>query len=141
MIQAQGRRSFYDSRMGKARQFRVSQRTVELFAAKPMKHSGEFLMACVLLLITLPLILIVALAIKLESPGPVFERRQRSGFNCRPFQLLSFRMMAPRPEPSRSTWQPTLVGQFLKSTRIDALPQLFNVVRGELSLMETTLFD
>jgi lipopolysaccharide/colanic/teichoic acid biosynthesis glycosyltransferase len=110
MIQAQGRRSFYDSRMGKARQFRVSQRTVELFAAKPMKHSGEFLMTCVLLLITLPLMLIVALAIKLESPGPVFERRQRSGLNSRPFQLLSFgRWVRGRNQVARRGSQPLLV--------------------------------
>lgn len=106
-----------------------------------MKRSGEFLMACVLLVITLPLMLIIALAIKWESSGPVFERRERIGTNGRPCRILSFRTMAQRPGTVRPTWQPTAVGHFLRSTRINALPQLFNVLRGEMGLFETALFD
>jgi lipopolysaccharide/colanic/teichoic acid biosynthesis glycosyltransferase len=53
---------------------------------------------------------------------------------------LNFRTMAQRPGPVRSIWQPTGLGHFLQSTRIKALPELFNVLRGEMSLMETTLF-
>jgi lipopolysaccharide/colanic/teichoic acid biosynthesis glycosyltransferase len=66
------------------------------------------------LAITLPLMFIVALAIRWESAGPVFERRERIGANGRRFQMLSFRTTAQRPGQLRS-WQTTQVGQFLKA--------------------------
>jgi len=141
MIQARGRRSFYGPRMRDARQFRLSQRIQELVAASPMRQCGESLVACILLMLTQPLMLIVALAIKWESPGPVLERRERIGPKGRTFQMLSFRTTAQKPGQVRSTWQPTVVGHFLQSTRINALPQLFNVLRGEMSLFDTILFD
>jgi lipopolysaccharide/colanic/teichoic acid biosynthesis glycosyltransferase len=141
MIQARGRQSFYGPDMRDARQFRLSQSLQVRVAANPMRRSGEFLMACILLALTLPLMLIIALAIKWESSGPVFERRERIGPNGRPFHILSFRTTAQTPGPVRSTWQPTAVGHFLQSTRIKALPQLFNVLRGEMNLRDTTLFD
>jgi lipopolysaccharide/colanic/teichoic acid biosynthesis glycosyltransferase len=131
MIQARSRLSFYGRGMRDAREF----------AANPMRRSGEFLMACILVVLTLPLMLIIALAIKWVSSGPVFERRERIGPNGRPCHILSFRTMAQQPGPGRSIWQPTALGHFLRSTRIDALPQLFNVLRGEMSLIEITLFD
>src|SRR5690242_3790009 len=131
MIQAQSRLSSYARGMRDAREF----------AGNPMRRAGEFLMACILVVLTLPLMLIIALAIKWGSSGPVFERRERIGPNGRPVHILSFRTMAQRPGPIRSIWQPSAVGHFLRGTRIDALPQLFNVLRGEMSLMETTLFD
>jgi lipopolysaccharide/colanic/teichoic acid biosynthesis glycosyltransferase len=92
------------------------------------------------LAITLPLMFIVALAIRWESAGPVFERRERIGANGRRFQMLSFRTTAQRPGQLRS-WQTTQVGQFLQSTRIEALPQLLNVLRGEISMIDTSFFD
>ena len=141
MIQARGRRSFYVPGMRNAGRLRLSQRLQELAAASLMKHSGEFLIACVLLVLALPLMLIVALTVKWESPGPVFDRRERVGPDGRSFQMLSFRTMAQKPGPLRSTWQPTEIGDFLRSTRINALPQLFNVLRGEMSLFEIALFD
>ena len=141
MIQARDTRSFYALDMRHAGRLRLSQRLQELAAASLMKRSGEFLMACVLLVITLPLMLIIALAIKWESSGPVFERRERIGANGRPFRILSFRTMAQRPGTARPTWLPTTSGRFLQSTRINALPQLFNVLRGEMILTEITLFD
>ena len=94
-----------------------------------MRRSGDFLIACVLLALTLPLILMTAVAIRLESPGPVLARRTRIGARGRPFQMLSFRTTAQTS------------GHFLRSTRIDALPQLVNVLRGEMTLFETSLFD
>jgi len=141
MIQARDGRSFYGPDMRDARQLRLPQRLQELVAEGPMRRSGEFLMACTLLVLTLPLMLITALAIKWESSGPVFERRERIGPNGRRFQIFSFRTMAQKAGPVRSTWQPTTVGHFLQTTRINALPQLFNVLRGEMSLLDTTLFD
>ena len=98
-------------------------------------------MACILLALTLPLIVIVALAIKCESPGPVLERRARAGNGGRAFQILSFRTTVQRPGRLRSTRQTTQIGHFLKSTRIDALPQLLNVLRADISINDTALFD
>ena len=106
-----------------------------------MRRSGDLLIACVLLVITLPLLIITAAAIRLESSGPILERRARIGAGGRQFHLLSFRTSAPRPRQIRPTWQPTPLGQFLQSTRIDALPQLFNVLRGEMRITETALFE
>jgi lipopolysaccharide/colanic/teichoic acid biosynthesis glycosyltransferase len=140
MTEAQIRRQFYASEMGDVRHLRLLQRLVELIAAGQMRRSGEFLMACILLAITLPLMFIVALAIRWESAGPVFERRERIGANGRRFQMLSFRTTTQRPGQLGS-WQTTQVGQFLQSTRIEALPQLLNVLRGEMSLIDTSLFD
>jgi lipopolysaccharide/colanic/teichoic acid biosynthesis glycosyltransferase len=106
-----------------------------------MRRSGDCLIACVLLALTLPLMLITAVAIRLESTGPVLERRTRIGAGGRQFQMLSFRTTAQRAGQIRPVWQATQLGHFLRSTRIDALPQLINVLRGEMSLFETSLFD
>jgi lipopolysaccharide/colanic/teichoic acid biosynthesis glycosyltransferase len=112
-----------------------------MLAADQMRRSGDFLITCILLALTLPLMGIVALAIKCESTGPVFERRARVGNGGRPFQMLSFRTSVQRPGQLRSSWQTTQVGQFLQNTRIDTLPQLFNVLRGEMNFTDTALFD
>ena len=118
-----------------------------------MRRSGDCLIACVLLALTLPLMLITAVAIRLESAGPVLERRTRIGAGGRQFQMLSFRTTAQRAGQIPPVWQPALrdkvvpllsatrLGHFLRSTRIDALPQLINVLQGEMSLFETSLFD
>ena len=106
-----------------------------------MRRSGDRFIACVLLALTLPLMLITAVAIRLESAGPVLERRTRIGAGGRQFQMLSFRTTAQRAGQIRPVWQATQLGHFLRSTRIDALPQLINVLRGEMSLFETSLFD
>jgi hypothetical protein len=106
-----------------------------------MRRSGDFLIACVLLALTLPLILMTAVAIRLESPGPVLARRTRIGARGRSFQMLSFRTTAQTSGQIRLIRQPTQLGHLLRSTRIDALPQLVNVLRGEMTLFETSLFD
>ena len=106
-----------------------------------MRRSGEFLIALVLLLISAPLMLLIALTIKWESPGPIFGRRQRTRPDGSRFAMFSFRTTLHQPGQLRSLWQTTRIGHFLQSTRIDALPQLFNVLRGEMSLAEMTLFD
>lgn len=104
-----------------------------------MRRSGDLAIACVLLAITLPLLLIVFLAIRWEGPGPVLERRECIGRSGRRFQMLKFRTTVYDPEHATPAWaqRTTGVGQFLRYTRIDVLPQLINVLRGEMTLIDS----
>lgn len=97
--------------------------------------------AAVSLIALAPLFLLVALAIKLDSPGPVFFLQRRGGFRGRPFLVVKFRTMTSADDGNvitqagRGDARLTRVGKFLRKTSIDELPQLFNVVRGEMSLV------
>jgi len=88
-----------------------------------------------------PLFLLVGLWIKLDSPGPVFYRAARVGRNGAPFRLYKFRSMvagADRQGPGITATgdaRVTRVGRFLRSTKLDELPQLINVLKGEMSLV------
>src|SRR5437764_7298872 len=106
-----------------------------------MKRSGEFLTVCILMVLALPLMMIIAVMIKWEGPSPVFERHSRIGPDGRRFHVLSFRTAAHRPGQRGSNCQMTPLGQFLKSTRMDALPQLFSVMHGHIGITDTALFD
>ena len=101
------------------------------------RHVGERVIACVLLVATFPLMLVVALAIKLESPGAVLDRCDCVGRGNRGFQMLKFRTTAHVREGSRIRSQLTRIGGFLRYTRIDTLPQLINVLRNEMSIIDT----
>ncbi|MBO9714528.1 MAG: sugar transferase [Sphingomonas sp.] len=90
----------------------------------------------------MPLFAIVAIAIKLESPGPVLFRQKRMGGGNRLFDVLKFRSMRNElcdAEGSKSTQRDddriTRVGRFIRKTSIDELPQLFNVLHGSMSLV------
>ena len=102
-----------------------------------MRHLADLVIAAVLLVITFPLMLAVSLAIKWEGPGPIFERQTCIGRGSRRFQLLKFRTMViddhTAPAWARKT---TRIGEFLRYTRIESLPQLINVLRGEMSLID-----
>jgi lipopolysaccharide/colanic/teichoic acid biosynthesis glycosyltransferase len=102
-------------------------------ATERIARLGDFLIACVLLAITLPLIVIVVLAIKLESPGPVLDRRTCIGRGGRRFEMLKFRTAVHDPYRAARPWG---LGRFLWRTRVEALPQLVNVLRGEMSMID-----
>src|SRR4029077_9782658 len=104
-----------------------------------MARVSDLLIAVVLIAMTLPLMVIVALAIKLDSPGPVLSRRQQWGPQGHKFQLFSFRTESPAQQGSSRFWNPpvTCIGAFLYGTRIDSLPQLINVLRGDLTIVGT----
>lgn len=108
--------------------------------------------AACLLAVTLPIIIVVAILIKWTSPGPVFFRQKRCGLNGRPFTMLKFRSMNSDAEQRKEelaflnemegpvfkvTNDPriTPVGKFIRRYSIDELPQLINVLRGEMSLV------
>jgi putative colanic acid biosynthesis UDP-glucose lipid carrier transferase len=87
---------------------------------------------------------IVAIAIKCDSPGPVFERQQCVGIGGRRFDALSFRTTL-RAEDADRAWhrapRMTRVGPYLRYTRVDDLPQLFNVLRGEMSIIDSAAYS
>jgi lipopolysaccharide/colanic/teichoic acid biosynthesis glycosyltransferase len=106
-----------------------------------VKRGVDLTVTCALLVCTLPLMIMVALAIKFDSAGPVFYRQERVGLLGRRFALLKFRSMRQDAEADgRPVWAAadddriTRIGRFIRCTRIDELPQLFNVLRGEMSI-------
>ena len=106
-----------------------------------LKRLVDFLIAAVGLLVLLPFLLLVALFIKLDSPGPIFFRQDRVGLKGRTFRILKFRSMVNGAYKmgSRLTTKRdprvTRVGQMLRWFKIDELPQLLNVLLGEMSLI------
>jgi polysaccharide biosynthesis protein PslA len=89
--------------------------------------------ACLTLLA--PMLLLVLLAIKLDSRGPIFVRETRYGYNNRMIQIYKFRTATVCPERKQSTPRLTRVGQLLRQTGIDELPMLMNVIGGEMSVI------
>jgi lipopolysaccharide/colanic/teichoic acid biosynthesis glycosyltransferase len=116
----------------------LSQHLQEEGVSRQVKRLGDIVIACLLLGITAPLMLIVALAIKLESAGPVLERETCVRRGGRRFQMLKFRTTVHGPRHTTSAWarKTTQVGQFLWHTRVEALPRLINLLRGEMSIID-----
>lgn len=104
-----------------------------------VKRLFDLLGATLALLLLSPLLLVAALAVRLDSPGPVFYRQQRVGRGGVPFSIHKFRTMCHGAGGPLLTVgddpRITRVGAFLRRTRIDELPQLINVLRGEMSLV------
>ena len=111
------------------------------FYERLAKRGFDILVAVTLLVITLPLQLLIALAILLTSGRPVFYAQERVGRGGRPFRLLKFRTMVPDAERHGARWaakrdpRVTPIGRLLRLTRLDELPQLFNVLKGEMSVV------
>jgi exopolysaccharide biosynthesis polyprenyl glycosylphosphotransferase len=116
------------------------------------KRSLDILLSGILLILLTPVLIIAAVAIKLTSPGPVFFLQERIGINKRRFRIYKFRTMVPNAEKLmpglesrnevsgpvfkiREDPRITPVGRFLRRSSIDELPQLINVLRGEMSLV------
>jgi lipopolysaccharide/colanic/teichoic acid biosynthesis glycosyltransferase len=103
------------------------------------KRTIDFLFALTVLLLTLPIIAIVAAAIVIESPGPVFFRAERVGLNGRRLRMLKFRKMHHNatglPLTSDDDDRFTRLGRFLSRAKLDEVPQLWHVLKGEMSLI------
>jgi len=106
-----------------------------------VKRTVDILASSILLLLVSPLLPLIALAIYVESGGPVFFRQTRVGFKGHEFELLKFRSMVQDAEKDGPRWaikrdsRITRVGHTLRKTRLDEIPQLINVFRGEMSLV------
>ncbi|MCP9805821.1 exopolysaccharide biosynthesis polyprenyl glycosylphosphotransferase [Cyanobium sp. T1B-Tous] len=106
-----------------------------------LKRFADVVISVLLLLITSPILALAALMIRAQDGGAVIYRQQRSGLLGQPFAVLKLRTMVPQAETGSALWATeqdhriTPIGQWLRRTRLDELPQLINVLRGEMSLI------
>ena len=106
-----------------------------------LKYAFDLVVAGILLIITLPIAIPVAIAIKLTSEGPIFYSQIRTGLNGKKFKVHKFRSMYQNAEAKGIQWAKekdpriTPIGSFIRLTRIDELPQLWNVFKGEMSMV------
>ena len=109
--------------------------------AAAARRMAEIAFCITLLMLTLPVTIIAAIAILIEGGGPVLFRQVRVGLNGSTFHVLKFRTMRTNAEANGPVWatlddpRVTRAGAFLRKTRIDELPQLFNVMRGDMALV------
>jgi putative colanic acid biosynthesis UDP-glucose lipid carrier transferase len=105
------------------------------------KRAIDFTVALVALLIFLPLLVLIAVAVRLETPGPALFRQQRTGLNGHAFTVLKFRTMtvvedgAEIRQATRGDVRVTPLGAILRKLSLDEIPQILNVIRGEMSLI------
>ena len=107
-----------------------------------MKRMFDIALAAAGLIASAPLWVLAAAAIKLHDGGPIFYRQERSGLGGRCFDVLKFRSMIPHAEAAvgavqatREDTRITAVGRFLRATALDELPQLWNILRGDMSFV------
>jgi Undecaprenyl-phosphate glucose phosphotransferase len=106
------------------------------------KRGMDIVLSALGLIVLSPLLALIALLVKLTSPGPIFYRQERCGLNGRPFHMLKFRSLRVDAEQKTgAVWavkndpRRTSLGAFLRQTSLDELPQLWNVLRGDMSLV------
>jgi len=121
--------------------FEVMQRPISGWSAA-LKAIEDYTLSALVLLFISPLLLLIAAAIKTDSPGPVFFMQERLGFNNKVFKIYKFRSMYHNNIPESVVIQAqkgdpriTRVGRFIRSTSLDELPQLLNVLNGTMSLV------
>ena len=107
-----------------------------------IKRVSDIVLSGFAILVTAPFMLLIACAVKLSSKGPVFYRQERMGLDQKVFSMLKFRSMPPGAEKqtgpvwaSENDARRTGIGAFLRKTSLDELPQLFNVLKGDMSLV------
>ncbi len=105
------------------------------------KRTTDIIVSIVSLVLALPFMAVIALAVFLESGAPVLFRQARIGLNGKQFEILKFRSMRNEPVPKAASWTSdsdpriTRVGRFIRKFRLDELPQLISVLRGDMSLV------
>ena len=107
-----------------------------------IKKSTDILLSLFIILITSPLMLVISILIKIMSPGPILYKQDRMGLDGKIFKMLKYRTMGTQAEEKTGpTWatendnRRTLVGAFLRRTSLDELPQFFNVLKGDMSIV------
>ncbi len=109
---------------------------------KFLKKATDIIISLIAIIITSPIMLITAIIIKLTSPGPIIFKQERIGYRRKPFMMYKFRSMKTQDESTEiSEWtteddpRKTRIGSFIRKTSIDELPQFFNILKGEMSVV------
>lgn len=112
------------------------------FVNRIVKRAFDIVFSLVAIIITSPLLLVIAIGVKLSSPGPIIFKQERVGLNRRTFMMYKFRSMKHMPETiSNTQWtvendpRRTKFGTFIRKTSLDELPQFFNVLKGDMSVV------
>jgi exopolysaccharide biosynthesis polyprenyl glycosylphosphotransferase len=107
-----------------------------------IKTLSDIVISIIAIVITSPIMILTAIAIKLESPGPIIFKQERIGYNGKPFMMYKFRSMRVQDEDEeKSQWttkddpRKTRVGEFIRKHSIDELPQFFNVLKRDMSVV------
>ncbi len=106
-----------------------------------LKRGVDIMLSSIFLLFASPIMMLTAIAIKLDSPGPVFFVQERMGLDAKPFKMLKFRSMRQDAEAQGPGWttkndpRRTRIGSLIRKTSIDELPQFINVLMGDMSLV------
>lgn len=106
-----------------------------------LKALEDRLLSALILILISPLMAVLSVGVKLSSPGPVFYRQERVGWNGKPFMMLKFRSMPVDVEKNGVQWggaknkEATRFGAFLRKTSLDELPQFINVLNGDMSIV------
>ncbi len=106
-------------------------------AYKIFKRIIDFVIALILFIILLPIMVIVAIAIKIDSKGPIFFKQERSGKNNKVFLMYKFRSMSVSNDVLnfKEADKTTKVGKFIRKTSLDEIPQLINILKGDMSFI------
>ncbi|MBD8498330.1 sugar transferase [Paenibacillus arenosi] len=137
--------------MGQITELTLSEKSSETVYIQPKVNDSilfliakriiDFVLATVLLMLTAPIVVAVIVCIKMDSSGPAFYVQDRVGYRGREFKLIKLRSMVMDAEKDGPRWaaahdeRVTKVGQFIRKTRVDELPQLIHVIKGEMSLI------
>ena len=123
--------------------FSINESVIKKHHSKytPFKVVMDFVLALIGLIVFSPIIFIFAILIKIETPGPAFYLQERVGYCGRIFKVIKLRSMRIDAEINGPKWaekndsRVTKIGRFIRKTRIDELPQLLNVLKGDMSLI------
>ena len=109
---------------------------------KFLKYLSDYIIAIIAIIITSPIMFVTAILIKITSPGPIIFKQERMGYKGETFMMYKFRSMkVQNPSEEKSAWttkddpRKTKVGDFIRRTSIDELPQFFNVLKGDMSVV------
>ena len=114
---------------------------INYLLCKVLKRTEDVILSIVILILVSPILLIIAIGIKVTSPGPVFYRQTRVTLNNKNFSMLKFRSMPESVEQHSVSWGGsqskvnTKFGQFIRDTSLDELPQFLNVLKGDMSIV------
>ncbi|CCM78523.1 exopolysaccharide biosynthesis polyprenyl glycosylphosphotransferase [Rhizobium mesoamericanum] len=126
--------------VGERRVFQTHRPPLDYYE-RGLKRAFDIVFSIAALVVMFPICVVIAAAIKLDSPGPVFFAQSRKGYNGRAFRILKFRSMSVMEDSinvrqaTRNDPRVTRVGSFIRSTSLDELPQFWNILRGDMSVV------